>query len=48
MRKPVVDYRQFRLSRLNEPRFAHLKLLLGWVGYFALYIITEQLIPAEN
>lgn len=48
MRKPVVDYRQFRLSRLNEPRFAHLKLLLGWVGYFALYFITEQLIPAEN
>ena len=48
MRKPVVDYRQFRLSRLNEPHFAHLKLLLGWVGYFALYFITEQLIPAEN
>ena len=30
MRKPVVDYRQFRLSRLNEPRFSlyHLYYML--------------------
>ena len=48
MRRPVVDYREFRFSRINEPRFAHLKLLLGWVGYFALYFLTERLIPAEN
>lgn len=48
MRKPVVDYRQFRLSKLNDPQFSHLKLLLGWVGYFALYFITENLIPAER
>ncbi|MBR6740427.1 MAG: phosphatidic acid phosphatase [Clostridia bacterium] len=48
MKKPVVDYREFRLSRLNEPRFSHLKLLLGWVVYFALYFITENLIPAEK
>lgn len=48
MRKPVVDYREFRISRINEPRFSHLKLLLGWIGYFALYFLTEQLIPAEN
>jgi len=48
MKKPVVDYREFRLSRINEPRFSHLKLLLGWVGYFILYFVTEQLIPREN
>ena len=48
MRKPVVDYRQFRLSRLNEPRFSHLKLLGGWLVYFALYFITENLIPPER
>ena len=48
MRQPVVDYREFRLSRLNEPRFSHLKLLLGWVVYFALYFLTENLIPVEN
>ena len=48
MKKPVVNYREFRLSRLNEPRFSHLKLLFGWVVYFALYFLTENLIPAEN
>ena len=48
MKKPVVDYRQFRLSRLNDPQFSHLKLLLGWVGYFALYFLTENLIPRES
>ena len=48
MRKPVVDYRDFRLSRLNEPRFAHLKLLGGWIAYFAMYFITENLIPLER
>lgn len=48
MRKPVVDYRTFRLSRINEPQFSHLKLLLGWVGYFILFFLTETLIPAEK
>ena len=47
MRRPVVDYRQFRLSRIREPQFAHLKLLLGWVFYFIAYFLTENLIPAE-
>ena len=45
MKKPVVDYREFRLSRINEPRFSHLKLLWGWIGYFSLYFLTENLIP---
>ncbi len=48
MRKPVVNYRKFRLSKLNTPEFSHLKYLLGWVGYFALYFLTENLIPREN
>ena len=48
MRKPEVDYRQFRLRRINEPQFSHLKLLLGWVGYFILFVLTENLIPAEK
>lgn len=48
MKRPVVDYREFRLSRIREPRFSHLKLLLGWVGYFVLYFLTENLIPAED
>ena len=48
MRKPVVDYREFRFSRLNEPRYAHLKLLAGWIVYFILYFLTENFIPAER
>lgn len=48
MRAPVVDYRKFRLSKINEPDFRHLKLLLGWVVYFILYFLTENLIPAEK
>ncbi len=48
MKTPVVDYREFRLSKINEPRFSHLKLLLGWVVYFIFYFLTENLIPAER
>ena len=48
MKKPVVDYRQFRLSKINDPQFAHLKLLLGWVVYFLFYFLTENFIPVEN
>jgi len=44
-RKPAVDYREFRLNRINEPQFAHIKLLAGWLVYFALYFLTENLIP---
>lgn len=48
MKKPVVDYRTFRLSKINDPQFAHLKLLFGWVVYFSLYFLTENLIPVET
>ncbi len=48
MKKPTVDYRGFRLSKLGDPRFSHLLLLLGWVVYFLGYVLTENLIPAEK
>lgn len=48
MKKPVVDYRTFRLSKIREPQFNHLLYLLGWVGYFILYFLTENLIPYEK
>lgn len=48
MRKPVVDYKDFRLSRIKEPQYRHLLYLLGWVGYFALYFLTENLISYEK
>lgn len=43
--EPAVDYREFRPSRINEPRFAHIKLLGGWIVYLCLYFVTENLIP---
>lgn len=48
MRKPVIDYRQLRLSNLKSPQYRHLLLLLGWVVYFILYFLTENLIPVEK
>ena len=48
MKRAMVDYRQFRLKRINEPQFAHVKLWLTWLLYFALYFLTENLIPAEK
>jgi hypothetical protein len=48
MRKPVVDYRKLRLSNITSPQYRHLLLLLGWVVYFCLYFITENLIPPEK
>lgn len=48
MRKPVVDYRNFRLHKLNDPQFSHLKLLAGWIFYFLAYILTENLIPYDK
>ncbi len=47
MKKPIVDYRTFRFSKINQPEFSHLKLLLGWVVYFLLYFLTENLIPQK-
>ena len=48
MRKPQVDYRKLRLSNIGTPEYRHLLLLLGWVGYFILYFLTENLIPQES
>ena len=48
MKRPMVDYRQFRLSRMGEPQFAHVKLWMTWAVYFVLFFLTENLIPAER
>ena len=48
MRKPVVDYRTFKFSKIRESQFRHLLFLLGWVGYFILYFLTENFIPYEK
>ena len=48
MKKPVVDYKAFRLKRINEPEYNHIWLLAGWIVYFILYFITENLIPESR
>ena len=47
-RKPQVDYRKFPFRNIYDPKFAHLKLLLSWVIYFAFYILTEAYIPYDR
>lgn len=39
--KPV-DYRQLNLKTLNEPRYAHLKLLLFWPCFGVVFFILER------
>ena len=43
-----VSYRDLSPRTILEKRYSHLFLLLGWVGYFLLYTLTENLIPAEK
>ena len=46
--KPAVDYRNFKLSKINDPEFSHVKLLIGWPIYLLLYFLTENFIPEER
>lgn len=48
MKRQKVNYHGFRLGRINEPQFRHLWLLGTWLIYFALYFLTENLIPAQR
>ena len=45
MRKPVVNYRNFRLNKITSPEYNHLLYLGGWIFYFVMYVLTENLIP---
>lgn len=46
--KPAVDYRNFRLSKINQEEYRHLWLLLLWPAYLVRYIIIENLNPAAQ
>lgn len=48
MKQPVVDYRKLRPSNITSPEYRHTLLLGGWIVYFALYFLTENLIPFER
>ena len=45
---PAVDYRGFRLRKINEPRYRHLWLLLFWPVYWLRYPIIEAINPPER
>ncbi|MBS7315796.1 MAG: phosphatase PAP2 family protein [Clostridiaceae bacterium] len=38
----MVDYRNFRLSKLNTPEYSHLKLLFFWPLYGLVFLILER------
>ena len=48
MKKPIVNYKNLKLSNITSPEYNHILLLLGWVFYFIFFFLTENLIPAEN
>lgn len=45
---PAVDYREFRLSRLNSPTFSHVKLLLFWPVFGLCFLYAERFSPVTE
>lgn len=43
----MIDYRQFRLSKLNTSQFSHLKLLLFWPIYGLVFLTLERFLPRQ-
>ena len=48
MKKPVIDYRNLRLSNIRSGEYRHLLLLLSWPLYLLLYCLSENLISYER
>ena len=44
---PAVDYRNFRLRKINQPEYRHLWLLSFWPLYICRYLLMENLNPAS-
>ena len=45
---PSVDYRQFRLRKLNTPEFSHVWLLLFWPVFGLLFSYAERFYPVAH
>ncbi|MDY5017378.1 MAG: phosphatase PAP2 family protein [Oscillospiraceae bacterium] len=45
---PSVDYRQFRLRKLNTPGFSHVWLLLFWPVFGLLFSYAERFYPVAH
>lgn len=48
MTTPVINYRDFRLKRINEPQYKHLWWLLFFPIYWLRYPLIENLNPAAQ
>ena len=46
--QPEVDYRKFRLNKLDSPAFSHIKLLLYWPFFGVLFLFLERLQPERS
>ena len=45
---PVVDYRRFRLNKLNTAEFSHLKLLIFWPVFGLLFMFVERFYKVDG
>ncbi len=43
----MVDYRSFRLNKLNTPEFKHVKLLLFWPIFGLLFMLLERFVNVD-
>lgn len=43
--KIETNYKQFRLNKLNDPDFSHLKLLLYWPLFGIMFLLLERFLP---
>lgn len=43
----MIDYRKFRLRKLNDPEFSHLKLLLFWPVYGLVFLGLERFVSRD-
>lgn len=48
LEKPVVDYRKFRLSKINTEEFRHVKLLLYWPVFGFLFWFVERIYQVDS
>lgn len=48
IKKPVVNYLKLRPSNVNTPEYKHVWLLLGWVWYLTMFVLTEHFISPER
>lgn len=45
---PEVDYRGFRLGKLNDVEYRHIKLLLFWPLFGLMFLFVERIYPVER